>query len=330
MAKETFTRITNDLYGAMMQTDFTKRQRKILDLIIRMSYGCGKESALLRLKDFELVGIHKTDIRKELDYLQSASVLLVAGECISINKNHKGWRIGLVRMADQARWQEVLRRNLAARVEQHSNDSVGGILLTDSQNSVKPVSKILPISRENTNIPVSETLPIGRQNTDFLVGEILPNSAVQPAVDAACGTPKEKSKEIKEIGKEIKERTTLPQLLAQYQSYTPSEIVLLQEYWQMIGQARRVGEVSTYAITQKMNQWQGYPADIVLRAVEVHLASHRDKLESYTDGIIRRLMREESGELTKPGRSQHQGQSLASIEAEIEARNSRYAHLFVS
>lgn len=34
-----FTRISNELYRAIMQSDFTKRQRNILDLVIRMSYG---------------------------------------------------------------------------------------------------------------------------------------------------------------------------------------------------------------------------------------------------------------------------------------------------
>jgi CRISPR/Cas system-associated endonuclease/helicase Cas3 len=44
-----FTKLSNELFEAIMQSDFSKRQRNILDLVIRMSYGCGKKIALLRL-----------------------------------------------------------------------------------------------------------------------------------------------------------------------------------------------------------------------------------------------------------------------------------------
>lgn len=130
MAIQGFTRITNYLYEAIMQTDFTKRQLNILNLVIRMSYGCGKESALLRPKDFELVGIHKADVRRELDFLDIFGVLDVDGENITINKYPEYWHVDKVRNVDQTRWQEVLRRNLIARGKQNElvNDPLCDLL----------------------------------------------------------------------------------------------------------------------------------------------------------------------------------------------------------
>jgi len=117
-----FTRISNELYRAIMQTDFSKRQRNILDLVIRMSYGCGKKFALLRPVDFELVGVYKTHVKRELDYLCEASVLAIDGDQIILNKNYNQWRISLSKTAiDPDKWSAVLSRNLQNKVTENSN-----------------------------------------------------------------------------------------------------------------------------------------------------------------------------------------------------------------
>lgn len=106
-----FTKIANELFAAIMQTDFSKRQRKIIDLVIRMSYGCNKKYALLRHIDFELVGVSKTDIKKELEYLKAAKVLQIDGECFVLNKDYDQWRVDLVRGSSSERLAQVLKRN---------------------------------------------------------------------------------------------------------------------------------------------------------------------------------------------------------------------------
>src|SRR5690554_3134920 len=96
----------------MMQTDFTKRQRKILDLIIRMSYGCQKKYALLRPTDFELVGVLRTHIKQELQKLVAANVLIIDGEKIRINNDPDQWLINKAKRFSQDKYTKVLRRNL--------------------------------------------------------------------------------------------------------------------------------------------------------------------------------------------------------------------------
>lgn len=330
-----YIRIANELFDAIMQTDFTKRQIKILDFVIRMSYGCGRESALLRPVDFELVGIYKSDIRKELSYLEKSGVLLLEGEAISLNPDFRSWRVSSVRLVDQERWQRLIKRNLdAARAE-------GKTPRTTQPSTHLGVSEVPPAAECSTDPAVSETSSGGACFTAPVVGEIVPlgqclttgevgerslPSTLKPSADKACHLPKEQGKAMKDIGKE-KGKPNLPEILAQYPRYNPSQLALLQEYWEMIRQVRRVGEVSTYTIKHKMQQWQSYPAELVLQAIEIHLSSHRDKQEAYTDGIIKRLLREQNSGATAPERSYTHGQTGTDPEPHPLNRSNRYAHL---
>jgi hypothetical protein len=70
MVKETL------ILAEILKREFTKRQLKIIEMIFTLSYGFGKEWALIpKMQDFELAGISKLVIRKELDQLVAAGVL---------------------------------------------------------------------------------------------------------------------------------------------------------------------------------------------------------------------------------------------------------------
>jgi hypothetical protein len=59
-----------------VKRDFTKRQLKIIAMIFTFSYPYGKEWALIpKMRDFELAGISKIKIRKELDQLIEMGVV---------------------------------------------------------------------------------------------------------------------------------------------------------------------------------------------------------------------------------------------------------------
>ncbi|RAL20837.1 replication protein [Thermoflavimicrobium daqui] len=108
-----FIKLSMELQEAIMKSDFSKRQRNILDLVIRLSYGCGKKYALLRPSDFQLCGVGKNHIKSELEYLVQTKVLFVNGEQIALNKNYDEWRISIVKKFDQSKWMEVLKKNLS-------------------------------------------------------------------------------------------------------------------------------------------------------------------------------------------------------------------------
>jgi hypothetical protein len=108
-----FTRLSNELYGAIMQSDFSKRQRNIIDMVIRFSYGCGKKTALLRHSDFEQCGVGRNKIKTELEYLEKAKVVFRDGDLIQLNKDYDQWRVNLIKSFNQSKFTEILKRNLS-------------------------------------------------------------------------------------------------------------------------------------------------------------------------------------------------------------------------
>jgi DnaD/phage-associated family protein len=188
-----FTRISNELYEAIMHTDFSKRQRNILDLVVRMSFGCGKKFAILRPSDFEVVGVYKTHIKKELEYLASANVIVINGETITLNKNYDQWRVSIVKSFDKEKLQDILRRNL-------SPDSV-----TKTVTEVtKTVTEDQSSSYQNSNQEVTETVTHGYQNSN---SEVTKTVTGTPS-DACVGAEREPSKDILKKIKENKESSS--------------------------------------------------------------------------------------------------------------------------
>jgi Bacteriophage replication protein O len=108
-----FIKLSNELYDAIMTSDFSKRQRNILDMIIRFSYGCRKKTALLRNSDFEQCGVGRNKIKAELEYLEQAKVIIRDGELIQLNKNYDQWRVNLVKTFNKQKFNEILKRNLS-------------------------------------------------------------------------------------------------------------------------------------------------------------------------------------------------------------------------
>lgn len=89
-------RIAHSISEQIMISDFTKRQRKILDLILRLSWGCGKKFALIpHQNDFEITGISEGHIKPELDCLITRKVIFREDNIYSFNKNYDEWRVSL-------------------------------------------------------------------------------------------------------------------------------------------------------------------------------------------------------------------------------------------
>ena len=285
-----FTRISNELYRAIMQTDFTKRQRNILDLVIRMSYGCGKKSALLRPVDFELVGIYKTHIRKELNYLSKAAVLIIDGDRISLNKDYDQWRISLSKSAiNTNRWSKVLSRNL--------NDEVTETVTKDDDKVTKTVTG----GYQNSNQAVTKTVTKGYQNSNQAVTKTVTRQGRKPSSTKGYETPKESSKDIKEKVKERGEGLpphtplkpeSIEDVLTEFPRYSNEQLMLIREYWDTIRFTRKTGNVAYSIVQREMQYWERFPVEIVLEALDIHIRRYQTKREDYTRGIMRRLGRE--------------------------------------
>ena len=124
-----------------MTRDFTKRQRKILDLILRLSWGCGKKDAFIpRQSDFSVVGIHEVDIKRELNWLAVSKVIIREEQFYWFNKDFDQWEVSRVKPYLPEKLSELLRLNLNGNRPELSK-TLSQLSETLSKNLVKHEEK---------------------------------------------------------------------------------------------------------------------------------------------------------------------------------------------
>jgi hypothetical protein len=91
-------RIAHSITEAIMMRDFSKRQRKLLDLILRLSWGCGKKEAIIpQQNDFMIVGIGEGHIKQEISWLIESKVIYRQANHYWFNKNYDEWQVSRVK-----------------------------------------------------------------------------------------------------------------------------------------------------------------------------------------------------------------------------------------
>ncbi len=88
-----FTKFENEILEKILTADLSKRQLKILLLIIRFSFGCQKNYCLLKNKDFTYSRVSPYCIKDELEKLVKKGVIKwnPEKEMVWINKNLSEW-----------------------------------------------------------------------------------------------------------------------------------------------------------------------------------------------------------------------------------------------
>ncbi len=111
--EEGYTRLANSIIEAIMLRDFSKRQRKILDMIFRLSYGCNKKVAIIpHQRDFELVGVYEGDVQEQLAWLETSKIIIRNGPEYAFNKDFDQWQISRVHPFKPDKLSELLSLNL--------------------------------------------------------------------------------------------------------------------------------------------------------------------------------------------------------------------------
>jgi len=106
-------RIAHQISEQLMVSHFTEQQRRILDLILRLSWGCGKKEATIpHQNNFEIVGVLEGHIKTHLDWLQEAKVIFRDGNTYSFNKNFDQWRVSRALAYTPSKLTELVRLNL--------------------------------------------------------------------------------------------------------------------------------------------------------------------------------------------------------------------------
>lgn len=121
-----YTRIANELLEALAMYDFSGQERKFLDAIIRLSYGCGKKTATFpswsMCECFGLPRQHLLSNKKRegiLEKLVKAEVVLVDYETktLGLQKYYKRWKIRLKRNVSAPKFKKLIEYNLKCNLQ---------------------------------------------------------------------------------------------------------------------------------------------------------------------------------------------------------------------
>lgn len=116
--EEAYLKIAHSIEEQLMVSRFTARQRRILDLILRLSWGCNKKAAHIpRQKDFEVAGVGENHIKTHLEWLERARVISREGDYYSFNKDFAQWRVSQAFRYSPEKLRELIRLNLSDRGE---------------------------------------------------------------------------------------------------------------------------------------------------------------------------------------------------------------------
>lgn len=142
MTTNGFTSIYHDIEEAIILRDFSKRQRKIIDLILRLSWGCGKDTATIaHQKDFCCVGIAESHISNELNWLLTAKVIMANGTTYAINDHPEQWQVSRVKPYEPEKLTKLVSLNLNRTYQNGKN----------SDELTKTVSLNFPKQEVNTS-----------------------------------------------------------------------------------------------------------------------------------------------------------------------------------
>ncbi len=140
-----YIRIATELMNEIIRRDFSKRQLAVLHFIIRLSYGCQRKDCLIeRFNAFEIAGINKVDIKKELKFLKNCGVINWDEETMifSMNKDYEKWQITPSKGFDQEKLDELVHQNIKRKVSKTLTD-LENIVSKTLTNLGEKVSKTL-------------------------------------------------------------------------------------------------------------------------------------------------------------------------------------------
>ena len=89
-----FTRVPNRILMALVTLDLTKRQIKIICLVLRLTNGCQVPWAFYEKKYFRVAGLHRSAIGAELNQLVDMHVLDMdeEGQVVRVNPHVEAWQ----------------------------------------------------------------------------------------------------------------------------------------------------------------------------------------------------------------------------------------------
>jgi phage replication O-like protein O len=158
-----FTKVENVLLEKVLTANLSKRHLKIILLIIRFSFGCQKEYALLKNKDFSYAKVSPSCIKYELLKLVEKGVIKWNSNkgMVWINKNLNEWRVGNL-VDNSGTFAKMVTRNLPKqqfRIHQNSDFGFNKTAISFGRKPVLDKKKQPP--KEN----IKESINKDKENT---------------------------------------------------------------------------------------------------------------------------------------------------------------------
>ena len=116
--KVKFTRVPNSILTTLITRDFTKRQVKIVLLVLRLTYGCQVPWAFYEKKYFGIAGLHRSAIGAELKRLCDIRVLDMNEEMktVRVNPRVEAWQCSRNENIDADSVPDLMREMLSKQL----------------------------------------------------------------------------------------------------------------------------------------------------------------------------------------------------------------------
>lgn len=184
--------IANEIWEEIIRRDFSKRQLAILQLILRLSYGCRKKTATIpKLKDFEVCGVGKTNITQELKYLTTTKVIVWDKEenTFTFNKDYDMWQISPVKGWDEEVFKELLHINLTKKLSKQEPTQETPDKQSYHSNNRKVIKTITTkLSKQELQQSFLAVVSTVREGSKYIIKDIIKKrikyvSKYDPALD---------------------------------------------------------------------------------------------------------------------------------------------------
>ncbi|MFA4137161.1 MULTISPECIES: replication protein [unclassified Brevibacillus] len=138
-------RIAHTLFEEIAMRDFSKRQRSMIDLVLRLSWGCGKKAWMYdSYADFEAVGVYRNVVSEELQHLEANGIIKWFPEyrIIMFNKRFEEWMIARKKKASSEHLKKLVNNSL-------QNIEVTNVLLSTLLQNIETNNESLSESIKN-------------------------------------------------------------------------------------------------------------------------------------------------------------------------------------
>ena len=175
---EPYIKIAHSVQEQMMVSQFTEQQRRILDLIYRLSLACGKTTAYIpRQKDFELVGVREFHVKAHLDALVRDKVISREGSYYGFNLNFNEWRVSRAFNYSPEKIQELVHLNLSMPDQSQLTENVSNpakltesVSQNDTENYVLRKSAVPSVASPKDSIPQTIKENVYKSNSVIVEG----------------------------------------------------------------------------------------------------------------------------------------------------------------